>query len=223
MTERLLGTPEGRAAELAAASAAKRARLAVGQRAVYCAVLRAFAATGRPPEPAELEEAAQSHGLDVVQTLAGLAAVDVLGLDSLGRIRMAYPFSASPTAHIVTIADGPRVYAMCAIDALGIPAMLHADAVVTSSDPLTGDPVVVTFTGNTVSWHPPSAVAYAGYAGDGGPAEKVSCGYLNFFIDLSSAQKWASRHNEVTGGSLDQLTAQELGAEIFGRLLDNGG
>jgi len=33
---------------------------------------------------------------------------------------------------------------MCAIDALGIPAMLRADAVIISSDPLTAEPVSIT-------------------------------------------------------------------------------
>lgn len=32
---------------------------------------------------------------------------------------MAYPFSAALTPHVVAIAGGPRVYSMCAIDALG--------------------------------------------------------------------------------------------------------
>ena len=99
MAERGLRTPPEAAGVLAAGSAAKRARLAAGPRAVYQAVLRAFAGTGRPPGPSELEQVARVHGLDLAQMLAGLAAADVLGLDGQGRIRMAYPFSADPTPH----------------------------------------------------------------------------------------------------------------------------
>src|SRR5712691_12248536 len=121
MPERAPGRSAGTAGFLAAGGAAKRAGLAAGPRAVYQAVLRAFAATGRPPEPAELESAARRHGITAGQALATLAAADVLGLDDEGRIRMAYPFSAAPTPHLVTIAGGPLVYSMCAIDALGIP------------------------------------------------------------------------------------------------------
>ena len=221
MAERGLRTPPAAAGVLAAASTARRARLAVGPRAVYKAVLRAFAGTGRPPGPGELEQVARAHGLDLAQTLAGLAAADVLGLDGQGRIRMAYPFSAAPTPHQVAIAGGPRVHAMCAIDALGIPAMLRADAVITSSDPVTGEPVTVTFAAGKARWDPPGAVAFTGCTPGDGAAEDTCCGYLNFFAGPESARRWACQHAEVTGTVLDQATAEARGAEIFGPLLND--
>src|SRR6266851_168160 len=113
MTEPGPGTPAGTANLLAAG---KRATLAAGPRAVYQAVLLHFAATGSPPGPAEVENAARRHGITAGQALATLAAADVLGLDGQGRIRMAYPFSATATPHAVATAGGPCVYAMCAID-----------------------------------------------------------------------------------------------------------
>jgi Alkylmercury lyase len=197
----------------------KRAGLAVAPRAVHQAVLRGFASTGRPPEPAELEDAARQHSITARQALGELSGADVLGLDGQGRIRMAYPFSAAPTGHVVAIAGGPRVYSMCAIDALGIPAMLGTDAVITSSDPLTGEPVTVTIRGAHVSWEPPGAVVFDGGTGREGPSEQVCCGYLNFFASASSARHWASQHPEVTGSVLDQARAQALGAQVFGSLL----
>jgi hypothetical protein len=112
---------------------------------------------------------------------------------------MAYPFSAAPTPHVVAIGGGPRVHAMCAIDALGIPAMLRADAVITSSDPFTDEPVTVTFRGAAASWDPPGAVVFDGCTGCDGPVEQVSCGYLNFFAAPASARTWAGQHPEVNG------------------------
>lgn len=100
--------------------------------------------------------------------------------------------------------------------------MLSANAVITSSDPLTGEPVTVTFATGTASWDPPTAVVFAGGAPDGGLAENVSCGYLNFFAGPVSARDWADQHPEVTGTMLDQATAQALGAQTFGQLLDDG-
>lgn len=45
------------------------------------------------------------------------------------NVRMAWPFSAIPTAFKVR-ANGKTYYANCAWDMLGIPAALHADAVI---------------------------------------------------------------------------------------------
>jgi len=222
MTEQNGGTPVGTVSLLVAGGARKRAGLAAGPRAVYQAVLRAFAETGRPPEPGELEDTARCHGLAVGQALAGLAAADVLDLDGHGRIRMAYPFSAGPTPHVVAIAGGPRVYSMCAIDALVIPPMLGTDAVITSSDPLTGAPVTVIFSDGRASWNPPGAVVFAGCADCDGPSEQVSCGYLNFFASPASARQWASQHPDITGSVLNQAHAESLGAQTFGSLLHGG-
>jgi Alkylmercury lyase len=203
---------------LAANATAKRAGLAAGPRAVYQTVLRAFAATGRPPAPGVLENMARPSGLTAAQALAELAAADVLGLGSDGGIRMAYPFSAAATPHLVTISGGPLVYAMCAIDALGIPPMLSADAIISSTDPQTRDAVIITFRDGHAHWEPATAVVFAGADGVG-TAEQARCGYLNFFTTPASAARWAAQHPMVTGSVLDQASAQALGKQIFGPLL----
>ncbi len=56
------------------------------------------------------------------------------------RIRMAPPFSGVKTPFPVQV-GGKLYYANCVWDALGIPAALHADAVVDSSDGYTGEPI----------------------------------------------------------------------------------
>jgi hypothetical protein len=79
------------------------------------------------------------------------------------------------------------VYAMCVIDALGIPAMLRADAVITSAD---RRPSPVT-SAVSATWHPLGAVLFAGCAGGGGRAEQNCCGYLNFFASAANAVRYA--------------------------------
>jgi hypothetical protein len=75
-------------------------------------------------------------------------------------------------------------------------------------------------TGGRASWDPPGAVLYVGRADCGGPAEHVTCGYLNFFVTHAAAGQWASQHPEVTGSVLDQASAEKLGVQTFGALLD---
>ena len=61
--------------------------------------------------------------LDTVEAaLTRLDAGDFL-LVTEGRVHVAYPLSAAPTAFAVTFESGRRCYACCAIDALGLPAM----------------------------------------------------------------------------------------------------
>jgi hypothetical protein len=223
MTEQYFGEPQRLLGWLAPGIAAKRAGLGSGPRSVYQVVLRSFAVTGRAPAPGALEAAAAQFGLTAGQALAELAGADVLGLDHDGGIRMSYPFSGVPTPHAVSIAAGPQVHAMCAIDALGIPPMLGADAVISSSDPVTNAPVTVAFRAGKATWNPESAVVFVGRRGGEGPAEMVTCGCLNFFASAASAVLWASQRPDVTGAVLDQASAEALAAEIFGSLLSAGG
>src|SRR5262249_58871257 len=46
-----------------------------------------------------------------------------------GVVAVAYPFSGMPTRQQVELDGFPAVYAMCAIDALGIPAMAGRDEI----------------------------------------------------------------------------------------------
>jgi len=207
-----------------------------GLRAVQQQVLRTFATTGRPPATPALAEAAARYGTTPEAVLARLHAEDLARLGQGGQIRAAYPFSAVPTRHQVDIDGGPRAHAMCAIDALGIAAMLGTATTIISTDPGTGEPVIVTVhaDGKSAAWQPPAAVVFSGRRtwwgpGDfppGGraiaPDEAVCCGYVNFFAAYASAAAWASAHFEVTGQILGQAEALRLGARIFGDLLTAG-
>ncbi|WP_435229515.1 organomercurial lyase [Streptomyces sp. Tue6028] len=217
----VLGTPDTGGADRAAGRAG-RGRLAPiegGLRAVQQAVLRSFATTGAPPEQPALEEAADPFAVPAARVLAELAAEDFLTLDDTGRIQAAYPFSVTATEHVVQIGDGPTVWSMCAIDALGIPVMLGADAVITSTDPVTNDPVRVEFTGGRATWQPDTAVVYYGARPGTGPAAAMCCGYLRFFTDRATAERWTGQHADISGAVLDQAEAERLGADIFGPLL----
>ncbi|MEY9845411.1 hypothetical protein ABH940_002489 [Streptacidiphilus sp. BW17] len=164
---------------------------------------------------------AEPFGVPAAQVLAELAAEDFLTLDETGGIQAAYPFFASPTEHVVQLADGPTVWSMCAIDALGIPVMLGTDAVITSTDAVTGEQIRVEFTNGHATWQPPTAVVYYGATPADGPAAAVCCGYLRFFASRATAEQWTGAHTDLTGAVLDQLEAERRGADIFGSLPNN--
>lgn len=190
-----------------------------GQRAVQQAILRSFATIGSAPGAELLAEVVRPCGRELGVVMAQLAAEDYLVLDHAGRIRAAYPFSAVPTAHVVHIAGGPRVYAMCAIDALGMARMLDLDLRIDSTDPHTGAPVIVTFTGGVSDWSPDTAVVYSGLLDGAGSAADMCCAYLNFHTSYASAAAWAAEHPQVTARILAQDEAVTAGEATFGPIL----
>jgi Alkylmercury lyase len=190
-----------------------------GLRAVHQAVLRSFVHTGAAPGISSL--ARHAAPFEMSQVLAELADGDFVCLDQAGQITAAYPFSAVPTRHRVQISGEATVFAMCAIDALGISAMTGRPLVIESADPATSEPVTVHVDGATSTWNPATAVVYVGRTGGqyAGPSATVCCGYMNFFATRAAASAWAASHPEISGGILGQARALQTGIGIFGQLL----
>ena len=117
---------------------------------VKLAIYRAFAETGRAPDAREVGAAAGISEPEAIETFARLHARRLLVPEpgDPSRIRMAPPFSGIPTSFPVD-ALGQRYYANCVWDAYGIPAALHADAVIPASDAFTGEPLTLEVRGGT--------------------------------------------------------------------------
>lgn len=188
-------------------------------RSVHTLILRRFATTGHPPTSTDLAATISGPGRTSDDVLAALHDLDAIGLGADGRIEVAYPFSASPTPHRVHIATGTDVYAMCAIDALGIAPMLNTDTHIESTDPTTGQTVRITTTGGRARWDPSSAVVFLAATAGGGPSAETCCAHLNFFTDTARANAWIDEHPHVPGHVLSQAQAETLAATLFGALL----
>jgi hypothetical protein len=154
------------------------------------------------------------------QVLAELADRDVIAFDARGEIRAAYPFSPVPTPIQVRWAGGPVTYAMCAIDALGISAMLGRPVTITAAEPGTGRLITVEADGGRARWKPARAVVFAGGTGDDCcPSVDRTCSYINFFTSTRAARKWAGNNPGISGRVLRQAWALGQGVAEFGPLL----
>ncbi|MEU9372670.1 alkylmercury lyase family protein [Streptomyces sp. NPDC048255] len=200
----------------------RRAPAEGGLRLVQQAVLRHFATTGRVPEAVLLEPVAAEAGRTAGEVLAELDREDFLTLDASGRIKAAYPFSAGETRHQVQLANRVTVWSMCAIDALGISAMLGQDVTVSSTDSVDRQPVTVSFANGAATWEPAEAVVFVGRREGEGPAAVVCCDVLNFFAGQASAEQWQLAHPEVRGEIVSQARATQIGQQTFGPLLQDG-
>ncbi len=211
----------------------------------YRALLLAFPERGGPPDRAMLRRLARCFGIGLDATLARLAAEDLAQRDpATGAIRAAYPFSGVPTAHRVTLLGDPgrtpevQIYAMCALDALGIPLMLRRSALVTSVDPLSGEAVRVHvwqadadaegtesgLPGWRAEWDPVTAVVYARPEDPMADAADIAaacrCPVTNFFSAQAQARRWAERHGAPGDVLLASAQALQRAERRFGGLLD---
>lgn len=188
------------------------------ERAFYRWILTSFRAGG-PPGPGELGDAASELELEVEPALEQLRRQDLVHHDSAtGAILCAYPFSGRPTAHLVRF-DGGEVYAMCAIDALGIAPMLGGPIEIASRDPLTDEEIMVELDPDgRGSWEPESAVVLSGRIGSGESCG-ACCPVLNFFSSATNAERWLTAHPDVQGGVISLPEAIAAGRTVFGDIL----
>lgn len=195
---------------LGKASAA--AALSPPARQAHRAILQWFVEHGSAPTP---------HELVSPTAVDELTARDLIALDASGELRAAYPFSPTPTRHRVALDDGPELFSMCAIDALGTSAMLRRPLTIHTSEPGTDVAIEVRVDGDRATWSPPSAVVLAGTTGEDCCQASVdkTCGSINFFSTREAASIWSDAHPEITGTILDQDEALRCGIAEFGSLL----
>ena len=104
-------------------------------------IYRFIAIEARIPTIAEIRHGLGEELEKVEKTLESLAEQHILVLEPNSRqIWMAMPFSARSTAHRVSI-ERRSWSANCAWDALGIPAMLKADAKISTRCPVTDEAI----------------------------------------------------------------------------------
>ncbi len=200
--------------------AGRQARLPAPLRDLHRAVLRRFLETGAAPTARWVRQTALDTGLDA-SAVDELQAADAIHVSN-GIVTVAYPFSGIPSPHRVRLDGLPPVYAMCAIDALGLPAMTGRDGQITSADPRDGTPVVVTARNGTWTWNPASAVVVAGRATGCGTecgSYEAMCPNTVFHASRGSAQAYLAGRGDLDADILAQDTAIEAGRLNFGALL----
>lgn len=207
--------------------AAERGRKSTAQAALPPALvtlhrqlLKAFLADGRPPRPAELRQLASVLGLAPGEAMRRLADADLVHTDPVtGAATTAYPFSGVPTPHVVSVDGAPTLYAMCAIDALGIPLMVGRDAVISSVCPATGDTITVERRAGTWLWQPATAVVVTAGTGAGGPSLRCTCPFISFHVTAEHAAAYLQRAAPAGGRIVTQSEAVDAAEAEFGRLL----
>jgi hypothetical protein len=187
-------------------------------RALHKAVLQRFLDTGTAPSLDWLTDQARSLDLDPDAAWSKLDEADLVHCDGEAVV-VAYPFSGTETTDRVELDGGPSLWAMCAIDALGILLMTGRNGVITSTDPQGLGPVRVERKGATWIWTPESTVVLAGAGQPSRIAAESCCPHVAFHTDAKHADAYLQIHPELSGYVLDQNQALEAANLVFGALL----
>ena len=197
-----------------------RAKLSPQEDAVRKAILMAFAAEGKAPNVQELAHTLRLSCTPVLQACRTLATADlIVWQDDATRIISAYPFSGVPTAHQVLLAGRNPCYALCALDALGIPCMLEQGASIHSVCFFCHQPVIVGIDGGLLQRVYPSTLVVWLSARDGCCIAEARCPLMNFFCDERHLQAWHATCPQESGTSLSVVEALDVGKVAFGTLL----
>jgi hypothetical protein len=187
------------------------------------AILKAFASSGQPPDVSTLASATGLPADHIRECVQRLRARDlVVSGDDGNAIAAAYPFCAWTTGHRVSF-ENAAVNSLCAIDALGIGAMLDRDTSISSVCRECGRPIsIATQRQGTAlrSVSPIDTVVWAGMAYEGNCGATSSCTQKVFFCCDADLEAWTARQPRTSSGfrlSLDE--AHQIARAIFAPML----
>lgn len=189
---------------------------------IHGIVLSGYALSGHAPQTADVAVTAGLAIDEADSVLRRLTGRDLLILDAAGRISGAYPFTDGPTEHHVE-AGGFAVGTMCAIDALGVGAMLERDITVRSACRQCARPLVIhtRSRGHELDRVEPSGiVVWSGHRYAAGCAASSLCTLQAFFCDDAHLATWRANSPAASqdGVRLSLAEALEVGRAIFAPL-----
>jgi hypothetical protein len=176
-------------------------------------ILREFAEKGSPPTAEDVMREFDMSLLDVIQIFSKLNEFDLIYLDGK-EIRGAYPFSRDPTAHEVSY-EGGSVYAMCAIDALGIASMLKKDISISSFCDHCGKTIEIEIKdGKIAKKEPKETLIWVGMRYDERAATSV-CTKMVFLASEKHLEEWKKENPDEKGTPLEVEEALYVGRGLF--------
>jgi glutaredoxin len=185
-------------------------------RRVYRALIEAVLTTGDIPAAPELAALLATSAEEIRESLRALAAADYLALNAGHQVTCLYPFSATPTTHAVLV-EGERRFAMCAIDALGIPAMLGRELDLEGRYAVCDAAIALRVRPGAIdSAAPPTAMVVARRDEDE-PAFAACCPFTVFVCGAKHAERFARSVAGAHALSLEEALTHAEG--IFGDLL----
>jgi hypothetical protein len=187
-------------------------------KALHQAVLRSFVENGRSLNRAEI--APQVNNIDEAVNI--LQSSDMIVFSADGEPIGAYPFTMEEREHKIQV-NGYQVHAMCALDALAVSPMFGQDTEISSQCRVTGDPVHIQQSGQSIQNIAKAGDVFAGIAwgaDDGSSCCADSlCMEMIFLRDDNIAQQWLT-DDPANREIFTLLESVAFAAQFFVPLLD---
>ncbi len=155
--------------------------------------------SGKTPVPKEIAGDLKRSEKDIIRTLAGLESKDILlRREGTQEIISIYPFSMEVTHHQIFLEDGKRLFAMCAVDALGMPAMFNRNIRIVSRCEKCNQKITVKIRNEEiVSNSHPNIMIWRTGREEGRPSAETCCPEINFFCSEGHIEEWKAENPEL--------------------------
>jgi hypothetical protein len=180
-------------------------------------VIRSFVDKGRILTREEMKH----YVSDLEEAVNVLKERDMVVFTEDGEPLGAYPFTMEAREHSVQV-NGHQVYAMCALDALAVAPMFGLETQIDSRCRVTGDPVSIRMSGNTIM-NPVEAgdIHFGiiwGAANASSSCADSLCMEMMFLRDGETARQWLAEEPE-TREVFTLQEAVEFGGRFFSPLV----
>jgi len=154
----------------------------------------------KSPTVKELQLSRNRSEEEIIHTLDELEKKDLL-LRKKGtqEIVSVYPLSLRPTQHQIILEDGTRLFAMCAVDALGMPAMFNKNAKILSQCEECKREVAFEIRGGEIAFLSHHRATICSPKDRVYPSAETCCPLVNFFCSEKHADEWIDKTSRLRG------------------------
>jgi len=172
--------------------------LTAEQKEVIKYIFESILNSGKAPTIKEMEASLKRSDKDIISTLNELERNDlILRKTGTQDITSIYPFSLVPTQHQVVLEDGRKLFAMCAVDSLGMPVMFKRDVKILSRCERCKTPIKLVIKNEEIeSVSLPDILIWRLKEKLPRPAE-TCCPKVNFFCSEKDLKEWEAENPDL--------------------------
>jgi hypothetical protein len=165
---------------------------------VLSSIFKFILECGKSPTLEQLRLSLGKSDKEIIRALDELEKKDLLvRKKATQEMACVYPVSLKPTEHRVFLENGAKLFAMCAVDALGMPIIFNNNARVISRCEecrsnmvfeIKNEEIVSTSHQDAVICSPKRQVY---------PAAETCCPFINFFCTREHAEEWVAKNSRL--------------------------